>query len=131
MTVTTPLYAMVNRLAQLALQEGTKPSPQSHYELLQTIDQLRLTVETPTETVLRLIYQVQSSTASSYIILDLTESPAPAECSTPHRDRLGNLPAIDGEAEPRCGVIGRAACGENGGRPRFNRYEPWQILSSF
>lgn len=58
MTVTTPLYSMVNRLAQLALQEGTKPSPQSHYELLQMLDQLRLTVETPTETVLRLIYQV-------------------------------------------------------------------------
>ncbi|KAJ6122245.1 hypothetical protein N7512_004710 [Penicillium capsulatum] len=74
MTVTTPLYAMVNRLGQLALREGTKPSPQSHFELLQTLDQLRLMVETPTETVLRLIYQVQRSTGEfDKSILDLTD----------------------------------------------------------
>jgi hypothetical protein len=58
MTVITPLYALVNRLGQLAVQDGSNPSPQTHFELLQIINQLRLAVETPTETVLRLIYQV-------------------------------------------------------------------------
>jgi hypothetical protein len=51
---------MVNRLGQLALQDGSDPSPNAHFELLRMIDQLRLAVETPTETVLRLIYQVSS-----------------------------------------------------------------------
>lgn len=55
-------------------------------------------------------------------ILDLTKSPAPAERSATHRHRPGYFPAIDGEAEPRCGGIGRATCGEDGGRSRFNRY---------
>lgn len=50
---------MVNRLGQLALKDGSDPSPKAHFELLRVIDQLRLAVETPTETVLRLIYQVQ------------------------------------------------------------------------
>lgn len=58
MTVITPLYAMINRLGQLAFQDSSNPSPQTHFELLQMIDQLRLAIETPTETTLRLIYQV-------------------------------------------------------------------------
>jgi hypothetical protein len=58
MTVVTPLYAMVNRLGQLALQDASNSSPETHFELLQMIDQLKLAVETPTETMLRLIYQV-------------------------------------------------------------------------
>ena len=58
MTVKSPLYAMVNRLGQLALQDGSDPSSKTHFELLRMIDQLRLAVETPTESVLRLIYQV-------------------------------------------------------------------------
>ena len=49
---------MVHRLEHLALQEDSKPSPQSHFELLRMIDQLRLAVETSAETVLRLVYQV-------------------------------------------------------------------------
>ncbi|KAJ5413954.1 hypothetical protein N7509_000581 [Penicillium cosmopolitanum] len=57
MTVTTPLYSMVNHLGQLAVQEGSSPSPQTHLELLRMIDQLRLAIESPTETILRLIYQ--------------------------------------------------------------------------
>ena len=59
MAITTPLHSMVHRLEHLALQEDSKPSPQSHFELLRMIDQLRLVVETPAETVLRLIYQVR------------------------------------------------------------------------
>lgn len=58
MTVVTPLSAMVHRLGQLALQDTSNSSPQTHFELLQMIDELKLAVETPTETVLRLIYQV-------------------------------------------------------------------------
>lgn len=61
MTVISPLYALVNRVGQLALQEGSNPSPNAHFELLRMIDELRLAVETPTETVLRLIYQVSRS----------------------------------------------------------------------
>jgi hypothetical protein len=70
MTVTTgtPLYSMVNRLGQLAVQEGSSPSPQTHLELLRMIDQLRLAVESPTETILRLIYQVYHSTAKLAIL---------------------------------------------------------------
>lgn len=49
---------MINHLRHLAVQEGSNPSPQTHLELLRMIDQLKLTVETPTETILRLIYQV-------------------------------------------------------------------------
>lgn len=51
---------MANRLGQLALEESLNPSTKCHYELLRMIDQLRLAVETPTETTLRLIYQVYS-----------------------------------------------------------------------
>lgn len=63
MTVITPLYATINRLGQLAFQDSSNPSPQIHFELLQMIDQLRLAVETPTETTLRLIYQVTEPSA--------------------------------------------------------------------
>ena len=62
MTITTPLWCLVNRLGQIALKEASDPSPQVHFELLQMIEQLRSAVETPTETVLRLIYQVSSPT---------------------------------------------------------------------
>lgn len=58
MTIVSPLYSMVNRLGQMALKEASDPSPQAHFELLRMIDQVRSAVETPTETILRLIYQV-------------------------------------------------------------------------
>jgi hypothetical protein len=62
MTITTPLWNLVHRLGQIALEEASNPSPQVHFELLHMIEQLRSAVETPTETVLRLIYQVSSPT---------------------------------------------------------------------
>ncbi|KAJ5987770.1 hypothetical protein N7481_002980 [Penicillium waksmanii] len=68
MTVTTPLYSMVNHLGQLAVQEGSSPSPQTHLELLRMIDQLRLAVESPTETILRLIYQPPQNAALRTVI---------------------------------------------------------------
>lgn len=58
MTVTTPLYSMFNRLGQLVQQDIATPSAQTHFELLRMIDQFKLAVESPTETVQRLIYQV-------------------------------------------------------------------------
>lgn len=61
MTVISPLYALINRVGQLALQEGSNVSPNAHFDLLRMIDELRLAVETPTETLLRLIYQVSWS----------------------------------------------------------------------
>ena len=62
MTIITPFHSLVSRLGQMALKEASEPSPQAHFELLRMIDELRSAVETPTETVLRLIYQVRRST---------------------------------------------------------------------
>jgi hypothetical protein len=61
MTIVTPLYSLINRIGQMTLEEASEPSPQAHFELLRMIDQLKSAVETPAETVLRLIYQVGSS----------------------------------------------------------------------
>ena len=58
MTINTPLRSLMNRLSQAVIKDDANPSPQLHYEVLQMIDQLRSAVESPTETVLRLIYQV-------------------------------------------------------------------------
>ena len=69
MTITTSLQSLVNRLGQIALKDAANPSPQVHYELLQMIEQLRTAVESPTETVLRLIYQVGRPTRSLVSIL--------------------------------------------------------------
>ncbi|OQD70227.1 hypothetical protein PENDEC_c025G00270 [Penicillium decumbens] len=74
MTVTSPLYTVVNRLGQLALEDDSNPSPKAHVELLRMIDQLRLAVETPTETVLRLIYQPPQN-AALRAVMDLNVFP--------------------------------------------------------
>lgn len=53
------VLSLVETIKQTALQDqGACRSAQSHFQLLGLIDELRLAVETPTETVLRLIYQV-------------------------------------------------------------------------
>ncbi|KAJ5835382.1 hypothetical protein N7447_001408 [Penicillium robsamsonii] len=70
MTITTPFNCFVNRLGQMALKEASDPSPQAHFELLRMIDQLRSAVETPTETVLRLIYQPPQN-AALRVVIDL------------------------------------------------------------
>lgn len=72
MAITSQLYSLVSRLGQNALQESSDPSPHAHFELLQMIDQLKLAVETPTETVLRLIYQVVPP-RNPYRVPDLTD----------------------------------------------------------
>ncbi|PWY74331.1 S-adenosyl-L-methionine-dependent methyltransferase [Aspergillus heteromorphus CBS 117.55] len=69
----SPLLSLVEQIKQAALQEqtqtlapgsnpSTSPAP-SHFQLLGLIDKLRLAVETPTETVLRLIYQPPQNAA--------------------------------------------------------------------
>ncbi|KAJ5108162.1 hypothetical protein N7456_004837 [Penicillium angulare] len=68
MTIITPLHSMINHLSQLIIQESVKPSPQNHFELLRMIEQLRLAVETPTETILRLIYQPPQNAALKTVV---------------------------------------------------------------
>jgi len=55
------LLSLVEDIRQAAVKDSSSSSrsSQSHFHLLSLIDQLRLAVETPTETVLRLIYQVR------------------------------------------------------------------------
>ncbi|KAL2847641.1 S-adenosyl-L-methionine-dependent methyltransferase [Aspergillus pseudodeflectus] len=58
------LLSLVDELGQAVVEEASScRSPQSHSRLLSLIDQLRLAVETPTETVLRLIYQPPQNAA--------------------------------------------------------------------
>lgn len=99
MTVTTPLNSMINHLRQLAVQEGSSPSPQTHLELLRMIDQLRLTVETPTETILRLIYQVwekfsSKETTSLWWIMDLTKIKPPQNATLRTVVGMGIFPLL-------------------------------------
>ncbi|KAJ5991587.1 hypothetical protein N7522_011794 [Penicillium canescens] len=68
MTIVTSLYSLVNRIGTMALKEASEPFPQAHFELLQMVDQLRSAVETPTETVLRLIYQSPQNAALCTVI---------------------------------------------------------------
>ncbi|KAJ5316510.1 hypothetical protein PENANT_c019G11649 [Penicillium antarcticum] len=68
MTIVTPLYSLVNRISAMTMKEASESSPQAHFELLQMIDQLRAAVETPTETVLRLIYQPPQNAALRTVI---------------------------------------------------------------
>ncbi|OGE50223.1 hypothetical protein PENARI_c018G01254 [Penicillium arizonense] len=68
MTIVMPLYSLVNRIGAMALEVASEPSPQAHFELLQMIDQLRSAVETPTETVLCLIYQPPQNAALRTVI---------------------------------------------------------------
>lgn len=56
------LLSLVEDIRQAAVKDSSSSrSSQSHFNLLRLIDQLRLAVETPTETLLRLIYQVRVS----------------------------------------------------------------------
>jgi hypothetical protein len=56
---TPNLVSLVEDVRQAVAEDrSSSRSPRSHFHLLFLIDQLRLAVETPTESVLRLIYQV-------------------------------------------------------------------------
>ncbi|KAJ5637781.1 hypothetical protein N7490_007660 [Penicillium lividum] len=63
MTVITPLYSMFNQMGQLVQQNAANPSAQSHFELLRMIEQFKLAVESPSETIQRLIYQPPQNAA--------------------------------------------------------------------
>ncbi|KAF7718575.1 Demethylsterigmatocystin 6-O-methyltransferase [Penicillium ucsense] len=63
MARTKSVQMMVDHLQRLTLEENSNPSAEVHFELLQTLDQLRLAIETPEETILRLIYQPPQNAA--------------------------------------------------------------------
>ncbi|KAL5341090.1 S-adenosyl-L-methionine-dependent methyltransferase [Aspergillus crustosus] len=71
-SVKTPdLLSLVDNIRRVAAEDSSSyQSPQSHFHLLALIDQLRLAVETPTETILRLIYQPPQN-AALRIAIDL------------------------------------------------------------
>lgn len=54
---TSTIFALTDQIRQEA-SLGPASSGHEHARLLRLIDELKLAVETPTETVLRLIYQV-------------------------------------------------------------------------
>jgi hypothetical protein len=77
------LLSLVDELGQAAVEEASScRSPQSHSRLLSLIDQLRLAVETPTETVLRLIYQVRDATLPLMSIANRSQPPQNAALRT-------------------------------------------------
>lgn len=54
---TTSVLSLADQIKQEISQQSSSPG-HGHARLLQLIDELKLAVETPTETILRLIYQV-------------------------------------------------------------------------
>ncbi|KAB8238223.1 S-adenosyl-L-methionine-dependent methyltransferase [Aspergillus alliaceus] len=68
--VQTPhLLSLVEDIRQAALEEcSSSRSASSHYRFLGLIDQLKYAVETPTETVLRLIYQPPQNAALRTVV---------------------------------------------------------------
>ena len=54
---TASVLSLADRIKQEAA-DGSLDQGHGHVRLLQLIDELKLAVETPTETILRLIYQV-------------------------------------------------------------------------
>ncbi|KAL4925955.1 S-adenosyl-L-methionine-dependent methyltransferase [Aspergillus undulatus] len=66
------ILSLVEDIRQAAVKDTTSTtgSPDTHFHLLSLIDQLRLAVEAPTETVLRLIYQ-PSQNAALRTLIDL------------------------------------------------------------
>ncbi|KAL4882686.1 S-adenosyl-L-methionine-dependent methyltransferase [Aspergillus karnatakaensis] len=58
------VLSLVDAIREAAIEDSSSlRSPRSHFDLLALIDQLRLAVETPTETALRLIYQPPQNAA--------------------------------------------------------------------
>ncbi|KAL3479375.1 S-adenosyl-L-methionine-dependent methyltransferase [Aspergillus californicus] len=65
----TDILFLVDSIRQAAVEDtSTSRSSSSPFQLLSLIDQLRLAVETPTETVLRLIYQPPQNAALRTVV---------------------------------------------------------------
>jgi hypothetical protein len=58
------ILSLVDEIKKETTQDSLYPG-HSHARLLQLVDELKLAVETPTETILRLIYQVKFSCKST------------------------------------------------------------------
>ncbi|KAE8356405.1 S-adenosyl-L-methionine-dependent methyltransferase [Aspergillus coremiiformis] len=72
---TSRLLSLVEDIKQAALQESSSAcSASSHYHFLALIEQLKYAVETPTETVLRLVYQPPQN-AALRTVMDLNIFP--------------------------------------------------------
>lgn len=54
------ILRLVDQVKAAADKNYTDSSPETHADLLKKINGLKLAVETPTETVLRIIYQVST-----------------------------------------------------------------------
>lgn len=54
---TTSILSLVDKIKEAT--QGSLSPGHGHARLLQLVDELKLAVETPTETILRLIYQVR------------------------------------------------------------------------
>jgi hypothetical protein len=61
---TTSILSLVDEIKKETKQSALSAG-HSHTRLLQLVDELKLTVETPTETILRLIYQVSNQSKFS------------------------------------------------------------------
>lgn len=89
------ILSLTDQIRQEISGEAVSPGHQ-HARLLQLADELKLAIETPTETVLRLIYQVSYLAPAIFpklLILNLVL--ASRECCSAHRCRYGDLPTLD------------------------------------
>lgn len=64
------ILSLVDQVKEAAVKDTCSRDHQSHVELLDKVNKLRLAVETPTETVLRIIYQPPQN-AALRIVTDL------------------------------------------------------------
>lgn len=89
------VLSLVEEITQLASSTDAS-SARSHFRLLGLVDQLKLAVETPNETALRLMYQVSlAASLRSGLVADWNA--AAAECRSSHRHRPGPLPIAGGK----------------------------------
>ena len=81
-TESCPILSLIEAIKQVALQTHSAPQAgDSHDRLVGLIDQLKLAVETPTDTVLRLIYQVGGD-AGAFAFLTERQPPQNAALRT-------------------------------------------------
>ncbi|KAI9926344.1 hypothetical protein MW887_004108 [Aspergillus wentii] len=65
---TQAILSLADEIKSLATEESTSPSGARHVQLLQRVDELKLAIESPTDTILRLIYQPPQNAALRTVI---------------------------------------------------------------